>query len=529
MRAAPFIALLFVVTVFAGCVADTSSGGKNSVGRLGAARKVPTIQIPVGWSENALVTGHDHSDHALHAQMSTPNFRIVGYDPLITDYYGSTAGGHLCGDAKESKQGRRLAVVHSFSTDVAFVISDVTDAANPKKIGELVMEMTHVYDLAVTPDLKYVLLATSPLGPVLGATDPRKSPIPPIYTAKFHDACSGEVRPVQGPEAGLPYGAGVILVDISNPRNPSVADFRQFPVLGGHSVQVAEVNGKTLILSTVANLPGPANYYVFMDIMQTPLGGKLNILNVFQYRAANPQDEVASAAWTAHDAFIQKHPITGQWLAYLAYGNWGLVVLDIGNVQSPKVLSHIVPWAFVPKVGANFAAGYIHEAIPINGTWDGHHYTFLGDECGGHPQTVPTCLAYAIDTTDPTNPKLVGAWTLPHDVAWTGGLMFSLHYLGVHNRTLFATVYHGGLWAIDVSHLPDKPKSLESVGVFMPPNQSPKPPPKGGYSPRVNDIVVFDDGNMVVFDAQTGLYMVRFDDSNPAPAPPPWDLGFKAS
>jgi hypothetical protein len=523
MRASLFLVAILLTGALSGCVDATESAAEREANRLAGARKVPTVQIPTGWSEAALLGGHNHNDHKLHTQMSSANFQILGWDPLVTDYYGRTAGSHLCGDAVQGKDGRRLSVVHSFSSDVAFVIADVTDAANPQKIGELVMEMTHVYDLALTPDQKFVLLATSPLGPATGLQLP---PPPLMPAATFRDACTGETRPVQGPESGLPYGAGVILVDISNPRTPLIVDFRNFPVLGGHSVSVHEVNGKALILSTVANLPGPANYYVFMDIMSTAAGPKLNVLNVYQYRGADPQAEAQTAAWTAHDGTIQKHPITGQWIAYLAYGNWGLITLNVDDPKNPKLLGRIVPWAHVPKAGPGFAGGYIHEALPINGTWDGKHYTFLGDECGSHPQNVPTCLAYALDTTDPAKPKVVGAWTLPHDVSWTAGLQYSLHYLGLVNKTLFVTVYHGGLWAVDVSKLTDQPKSLESIGVFMPPNISPKPPVGGGYSPRVNDLVAFDDGVMVVWDAQTGVYTVKFDASSPAPAPEPWDLGF---
>jgi hypothetical protein len=386
------------------------------------------------------------------------------------------------------------------------------------------MDQTHVYDLAITPDFRYVLLATSPLGS-LDNVNKALAEGPPLL-ATFRDACTGEERPVYGPEAGLPFASGLVLVDISNPRAPNAIDFRMFPYLGGHSVSVSMVGNRPIILTSVANIPGQLSYYVFLEILETPAGGKLNLVSVYQDLPLSAQGQVEMALVTNHDGTIHKHPITGEYIAYLSYGNWGLVLVNVDDPSNPRYLGRIVPWDHVPK--ADPGSGYIHEAVPIDEVWDGKHYTFVGDECGGHPVGTPTCLAYAIDTTDPTNPKIAGAWTLPHDVAWTAGLQFSLHYLGYYNKTLFATVYHGGMWAIDVSKLTTgTPTSLPSIGVFMPPNVSPKPPAGYlvGYSPRVNDLNVFPDGVLVVYDAWTGLYTVRFHDSNPAPPPEPWPLG----
>lgn len=530
---------LVLAFVLAGCIGTKDDGARGTT-RLGG-RSLPAAGLGFvdGWAELALPDqpGHNHRDPKQHENLSTPNFEVVGYDPLITDYYGKTAGMHGCGDTKELN-GRRIGVVHAFGTDLAFVIFDVTNPAQPKKIGELAMMNTHVYDVAITADLKNVLLATSPLdaGPDLPEGD-AALPGPP---ATFRDACTGAVRPVAGPEAGLPYASGVVLVDIENPRNPAITDFRPFPVLGGHSVVAGRLGNRDLVLASVPNgIPG-LGYYVFMEIQGTAAGKKLVPLSIYQFPGTSVPGTSVKVSGDMHDAYLAVHPITKQNLAYLAYGGQGLVIVNIDDPRNPRLLSHWADWGVVGDAAPPIP--FVHEALPAPEAWDGRHYTWIGEECISRRAKTPSCLVFGLDTTDPAKPAFVGAWTLPVDVQWSRGLEFSLHYLGLQNRTLFATSYHGGVWAIDVSNEESR-AAMPSIGVFLPTKVSPQKfsrPPRSalidrlfaGYAldgtPTVLDLNVLSDGTLVVFDLLSGLYTVKFDASNPAPAPPPWPLGKKA-
>lgn len=536
MRApAPLAIGLIGMLVLAGCVGPDGGSSSADPKKLLGGNKVQRLNIGTEWAEHALV-GHSKEDHKkgeLHQNLSTANFHQLGYDPLITDYYGRTAGDYACGDSRE-KDGKRISVVHSFGTDIAFVIIDVTDALKPQKIGEVVMANTQVYDLALAPNLKYVILATSPMDAV---PSPPQG-VPPIdgrvQYGTFRDACTGQETPIMGPETGLPYHSGNVLVDISNPRAPNVVDFLFFPVLGAHSITITDVKGKMIGLSSVPNVP--ASYYVFMEISEIAGRGKLVPLSIYRYSANSaPQSQVLGASM--HDGIIAKHPGTGKYVAYLAFGSTGLVILDVENPADPQFLSR---WADYGKVGdSRPGQPYVHEALPAPDLWEGRHYVWIGEECISHPSKTPTCLIFGLDDTDPKNPQFVGAWTLPVDVQWTRGLEYSLHYLALVNRTLFASVYHGGVWAIDVS-TEEARWSMPSVGVFMPSNVSPKrfeTPPRtpvvqqlyGSYAldgaPTVLDLNALDDGTLVVFDLQSGVYTVRFDDQMLAPSPMPWPMG----
>ncbi|HLE48306.1 MAG TPA: hypothetical protein VI818_08425 [Candidatus Thermoplasmatota archaeon] len=539
MRVALLGTIFVASLLFAGCL-DNVGGSKNEQGkaRLGKDGTGQALGFADDWAELVLAGGetHNHVDITQHMGRSTPNFEVVGHNPLLTDYYGRTAGGHFCGDVRE-KDGRRISVVHSWVSDIAFIISDVTDPRNPQKIGEFTLQRTHVYDLALTDDMKTVLLATSP-----GAAQLQEEvPVGPIGGegpfATFRDACTGEVREVMGPEQGLPMASGIIVVDIANPRNPSITDFRFFPVNGGHSVVTRDIGGRPLLLISVPNgglpIPGgsplgptPNSYYVIAELMEHQTGRKINILSVYQYAALNSAVPGVKVPGGMHDGYLHKHPVTGKWLAYLAYGASSLVIIDVEDPKNPKFLSHWNDWA---KIGdAAPATPFVHEALPMNELWDGKHYTFIGEECGGRRAKTPTCMIMALDTTDPTKPTFVGGWTLPAETGSWGGAMFSPHYLAVINRTLFITTYHGGVWAVDVSN-PETLFKMPSIGVFMPDIPSPKPVTRRlpyDFGPVVLDALPLSDGTLLVYDGYTGLYSVKFDAAHPAPSPDPWPLNY---
>lgn len=541
-RVALLVGLVAASALVAGCLGDGSQDAEGASAPTESGQEVGT-----DWTKLALPTGdgHDHTDPAQHRKRTTPNFEVVGYDPLITDYHGETSGDYLCG-ATKGDGDRRLSVVASWGTDVAFVLVDVTDPRNPEKIGEFVMKNTNVYDVDVSPDLQHVVLGTAPydagpddLGEGQGnVTKPTASP--PRLT--FRSACTGETRQLAGLPSEAGYTSGAVLVDIADPANPQIEDFHPLPYRGGHSVTVTEEDNRTLVVTSTGGVPYALSYYSFFAITELPDGSHLQLLSRYQYdpagyepRGTGSQSQLAG--YGAHDTTVQDHPKTGDTLAWLANGQRGLVILNIEDPSNPQLVGHWANWEALAgdeRVAARFA----HGATPIGTTWDGRHYTFVGEECVTPPPAAPSCQVMALDTTDPANPELVGHWTLPHKLPWDKQLRWSIHYLAVQDRTLFVSTYHGGLWAVDVSSH-EKIQEMPAVGVFLPARKSPKPVEEphrsagaslyvGSYAlegaPTVMDPQPNPDGTITVNDATTGLYTVRFDASDPAP-PVPGDAG----
>lgn len=505
------MAAAFVVSA-AGCLGGSPTGGVD-----GGLDQVAGA-FPRDWDELALPSGqdHDHFDSIAHQNLSTANFELLGWNPLVLESYGQTAGYHLCGDATDTGE-RRFGVVQG-GGDVAFVLVDVTDAAKPEVVGEFLMPTTPARDVAITPDGRYVVIGSStPKQPERGLVN---APLGPA--AWWNSPCNEGPVPVarlDGPEQNAPLGNGVILVNVQNPAAPVIESYFPLPALGAHSIYATRVNNQYFVLASVVNLVAAVTYFQLFDIQQTPAGAKLVHLS---YVLEQPTASNAPLINGHNDGVIVPHPITKRTLGWFAHWHQGLVIVDLSNPRVPQIIGR---YSDNPPgntaVGTN-DHGDIHEALPIVDTWDGRHYTFIGQEILGHPSYAPSGYMRVLDTTDPTKPTLVTQWNLPADVEWNASLQFSTHYISYHGKTVFMSHYHAGVWAIDVSDLTQE--QLPAVGVFVPANVSPKPPPRRGYSwtPTIMENIALPNGDLVVWDSSSGVYMLRFQAENPAP-PKAWD------
>jgi hypothetical protein len=351
--------------------------------------------------------------------------------------------------------------------------------------------------------------------------------------AYFRAYCDGVPRPVpwnpgvreamgllSGPEQEAPFPPGVMLVSIVDPKNIAVEGYYSLPVLGAHSIYAGELEGRTIVIASVVNLAAQASNFWFFEVTEGP--NPLRLLTLFQDRP----DGGGFALVNGHnDGVVQTHPVTGTPLAYLANWHQGMIILDMTDPQLPTVVGR---WSDNAGFGnadlVQDGSGDVHEAIPLDTTWGGRHYTFIGQEILDHPSNTPSGLVHIVDTTDPTQPVEVATWTLPVDVVWDEPGVFSTHYLSFVGSTLFVAHYHAGVWAVDLSGLLDgkvdeADRHPPAVGVYVPANVSPKPPPKGpdDWTPTIMDVNPLRNGDLVVWDNKSGIYTVRFDAGQPAP------------
>src|SRR5688572_11985768 len=458
MRA--WVAALLVAAGAAGCLSSEGTGEGPVFDPL--------------WSERALPSGpsHDHTDPAAHFNATTANFEVLGFNPLTSPFYGTAPGGLHCGDARPVDGGRRLAAVESRGK-VGFSLADVTDPMDPEYLGEIVMEGTIIKDLTITPDGRYVVAVTLAAAPsdypgvpgLAGSAAP--SPSPPALRAEWRP-CSGESVPVPGPSDPLSRPRSILLFDVTDPANPAIVDQQPLFTGEGHSIAAFDVDGETVLLASVYTSPVA---YAFYSVLETPAGARLQLLSTHSPRTVTPEGvvETEGAGSYTHDGWIAKHPVTGEWLAYLA----ALDVLEIVNVDDVRQPTLVGSWTDVVP-GREGYSGILHSVEPLAETWDGRHYTVLGPEPGTHPKDHPTGIVWVLDTTNPGAPFEVAAWTLPHEVDWESyGFLFATHYFTVVGKTLLISMYHAGIWAVDLSPVGSQDFALlPSIGVFLPADPS---------------------------------------------------------
>ncbi len=528
MRPSPFLLLAaLVATALAGCV----GGGEES----GTGTSVAPPEFLDNWAERALPygEGHDHYDAAQHQGLSTPNFEELGWDPLVSEYYGRSAGGYLCGDSVDNGE-KRLAAVHGYTTDVAFELVDVTDGRAPVLLGEFVMPRSASRDVALTPDGHNVAVAISepdqgptPLTSVLDLPALPSADDPFDGQAFWRSRCT-DGQPVRLDACALgtaeadqeaPYPPGVMLVNVDDPAHPCMSGYYALPVLGAHSVYAGELDGRTLVIASVVNLVSAVSNFWFFEVTESGM----TLLSQYEEPATTGGAPLVNGH---NDAVVQEHPITGQPLVYLANWHQGMTILDFSDPTLPTAIGN---WNDSPGTGnadlVQDGHGNVHEAIPISGTWGGRHYTVVGQEILDHPLATPSGLVHVLDTTDPTSPELVASWTLPVDVVWEEEGIFSTHYVSVQNTTMFVAHYHAGVWAIDLSgfldgEVSDEDRNPPAVGVYLPTKVSPKPPPDASYdwTPTIMDANAIGNGELVVWDCTSGIYVVKYHDEWPAPA-----------
>lgn len=338
-----------------------------------------------------------------------------------------------------------------------------------------------------------------------------------------------------------PSGMGTSVLDVADVSNPRLV--RQIPAPAGshnHKVQVA--NG--LLLVNEEKFQGSDEFSAGMIVydVAVPLdpkrigyfnSGGLGVHRIvytggrYAYMSAIPEG-FDDRIWVIVDLADPKKPIEagrwwwpGQWsgggetptwpegkrfaahhalldgtTAYLGYGDAGLVVLDIENVDLPRKIGHL-QWR---------PGGDTHTCLPL----PGRKLVVVTDEATSERCAEESHYVRVIDVSEPSSPRVVGICPEPMGDYCERGMRFGPHNLH-ENRPgtyasetiVFVTYFNAGLRVYDLSSA-ESPKEI----AFWEPET-----PTGQEAPQINDLFVDDDLNIFVSDRITGgLYVLRPDE-----------------
>ena len=270
---------------------------------------------------------------------------------------------------------------------------DITDVTHPKIVDSMMTNARIVNDVMTTEDGKYGVFSRE------GASD-RKN--------------------------------GIVVFDASNPCHPKpVSEYTQTVSGGVHSSYVYKGH---------AYITDDATGSMRVIDIQDPQHPK---------EVARWQTEQTEAGRYLHDIMV----VDG--LAYLAYWNDGLVILDVGNGMkggSPTNPQFVSQYKYdltatYARVWQLFGQGFVRGT---HTAWRQGRYVFVGDEVyAAHPykglqdgNNLTFGRLHVIDVSDITQPREV-AWYEPTD----GGV----HNVWVVGDTLYLGNYQGGARAVDIS------------------------------------------------------------------------------
>jgi hypothetical protein len=202
---------------------------------------------------------------------------------------------------------------------------------------------------------------------------------------------------------------GVVLLDVSRPAHPVVlSEFTETTAGGVHNAWIA---GKRVYLANDGT-------------------GDLHILDI-----SDPRHPRESGRWSTgtpghylHDMIVQDG------IAYLAYWDDGLIILDLGGAGkggTPDRPVFVSRFAYGP-------GGHTHHVFRYK------QYVFVGDEAPTfvpRPANGPGGYVHVVDVTKLERPREVAKYEVPEAGA---------HNSWVEHDTLYTAYYQGGLRVVDV-------------------------------------------------------------------------------
>jgi hypothetical protein len=299
------------------------------------------------------------------------------------------------------------------------------------------------------------------------------------------------------PQTARDWTAGFAVYDISQPAAPKQIGF--MPVDGGGVHRIWYTGGRWAYISAL--LDGFTDYIFVTVDMSDPTKprqvGRYWIPGMNQAAGETP-------SWPPSSRFGLHHPIVHGDIAYAAWRDAGMVVIDVADREKPKLISH--------RDGAPPFGGGTHNCLPL----PHRNLLVVLDEAVLDHQEDGVKNVWVFDNRDPSNPAIISTFPQPPEADYKSkGGHFGPHNLHenrpcsfVSDKLIFTTWQNAGIRVFDIADA----KAPVEVGALVPP----APTRMADHRPnrtrviQTADIFVDAAGLIYVTDYNAGLYVLEY-------------------
>jgi len=299
------------------------------------------------------------------------------------------------------------------------------------------------------------------------------------------------------PQAGRDWTAGLAVFDIAEPGRPRRIGF--MPVAGGGIHRLWYVGGPWAYASAL--IDGFSDYIFITIDMTDPARPR----EAGRYWLPGMNLAAGEApSWPAQRRFGLHHAIVSGEIAYGAWRDAGLVMMDVSDRATPKLILH-KNWS--PPYG-----GGTHNCMPL----PDRHLLVVADEAVLDHQEDGLKLIWLFDMREPANPVSIATLPTPAESDYVAkGGHFGPHNIYenrpnglVSSELIFATYQNAGVRVFDIRN---QYHPVETAALVP-------PAPKGVVDRRPNrprviqsaDVFVDASGLIYSTDYNSGLYIMEY-------------------
>ena len=404
------------------------------------------------------------------------NMRLIGH---------SDQGGRADGVQLMVHKGYAY-IGHMFSK--GFTVVDVRDVRHPNTVA---------YIPAPPNTWNIHLQAHDDLLLVINAKDMFSAAEFQDERAYYEGALGNKVGTAQSASGARNWRAGLAVYDISKGEAPREIGF--MPIEGGGVHRVWYTGGRWAYASALLN--GFTDYIFITIDMSDPTrpreAGRFWLPGMHVAAGETP-------AWPATRRCGLHHPIVHGDIAYCAWRDAGLVVLDVADRSAPKLIAQR-NWS--PPYG-----GGTHNCLPLP---DRDLLVVLDEAVLDHQEDGDKFI-WMFDVREPSNPVSISTFPQPREIDYKSKPgHFGPHNLHenrpgsfVSSELIFATYQNAGVRAFDIS---DPYRPVE-VAAFVPPQPTRLIDHRPNRANVIQSCDVFVDASGLIYstDYNGGLYILEY-------------------